>query len=132
MSKQMTRIELLEVVRCLPEETPITSALFPGSDGKRTWVDWLTNYPKVDDSPLRDQRDARFIYNNWWNAPRLIWLAAASGIDQRRVQRAATIALKGKNSKHKAEAIRKILSWELVAKHCAGVKQMRRIKPALE
>ena len=80
-SKQMTRIKLLEAVRRLPERTPITSALFPGVDGKRTWVSWVTNYAKDDDISLRNQRDARFIYNNWWNAPRLIWLAEASGID---------------------------------------------------
>ncbi len=76
-SRQMTRIELLEAVRRMPEKTPITSALFPRSDGKRTWVGWLTNYAKGDDSSLRDQRDARFIYNNWWNAPKLIWLAVS-------------------------------------------------------
>jgi hypothetical protein len=68
-SKQMTRIKLLEAVRRLPERTPITSALFPGADGKRTWVSWVTNYAKDDDISLRNQRDARFIYNNWWNAP---------------------------------------------------------------
>jgi hypothetical protein len=127
-SKQMTRIKLLEAVRRLPERTPITSALFPGADGKRTWVSWVTNYAKDDDISLRNQRDARFIYNNWWNAPRLVWLAEASGIDQDRVQRAATVALEGKNSKHKAEAIRQILPWELVASHLERLNGKRTSK----
>jgi hypothetical protein len=112
------RIEALKAVRRLPEKTPTISTLFPkSSNGKRTWIGWLSHYPKGGHHPLRKQRDARFIYNQWWNAPTLIWLAEAAGVDQRRIQKAAKVALRGKNSKGKAEAIRQLLPWELVARH---------------
>ncbi len=113
---RLSRNDFLKKVRQLPEKPPITTALFPESDAKKVWVHWLSNYVQSGHGDLRNQRDARRIYNNWWNAPPIIWLAEASGVDRRRVEKAAKIALQGKNTKRKAEAIRQLLPWELVAR----------------
>jgi hypothetical protein len=117
-SQQMSRDELLEFVRHLPEKTPIASTLTPGYSGKQSWINWLSNYAKIDDYPLRAQRDASFIYNHWWNAPIFIWLAEASGVDQERVKKAAKIiAASSGNTTTQAATIRRILPWHLVSRH---------------
>jgi hypothetical protein len=79
-------------------------------------VYWLSNYVQVGDDPHRADRDARFIYNHWWNAPIFIWLAEAIGVDQHRVRRAAEIASSQGNSPAQAAAIRRILPWSLIAR----------------
>jgi len=116
-AQQMSRDELLAIVRQLPERTPIASTLAPGRSSKRSWINWLSNYAELGDHPLRGQRDARFIYNHWWNIPIFIWLAEASGVDQDRIQKAAKIAASPGNSTTQAATIRRILPWNLVAKH---------------
>src|ERR1700730_6617139 len=121
--KQFTRTDLLKAVRHLPERTPIVTELFPDAHGKRTWVSWLSNYAQTNDNPRRAERDAQFVYNNWWNAPILIWLAEASGVDQNRVRKAAKIALSQGNSKAQSRDIRRILPWSLIA------RQLTRSKP---
>lgn len=113
----MTRDELLAIVRKLPERTPIASALAPGRSSKQSWINWLTNYAELGDHPLREQRDARYIYNHWWNVPIFVWLAEASGVDSDKIQQAAKIAATAGNSTTQAAAIRKVLPWRLVAKH---------------
>jgi hypothetical protein len=118
--KRITRADLLNAVRRLPERTPIVAELFPDANGKRAWVDWLSNYVQVGDNPHRADRDARFIYNHWWNAPIFIWLAEAIGVDQRRVRRAAKIASSQGNSPAQAAAIRRTLPWSLIARQLAG------------
>jgi hypothetical protein len=126
-SQQMSRDELLELVRHLPENTPIASTLTPGYSGKQSWINWLSNYAKTGDHPLRAQRPASFIYNHWWNAPIFIWLAEASGVDQERVRKAAKIiAASSGNTTTQAAAIRRILPWHLVAKH---LQKERKPKP---
>jgi hypothetical protein len=122
-SVKFTRTDLLKAVRHLPEKTPIVAELFPDAHGKRTWIYWLSNYAQIGDNPRRAERDARFIYNSWWNAPILIWLAEASGVDQHRVRRAAEIAFSQGNSKAQSAAIRRILPWSLIA------RQLTRSKP---
>jgi hypothetical protein len=77
--EQMSRGELLTLVRQLPEKTPVASTLTSGHSSKQSWINWLSNYADLGDHPLRAQRDASFIYNHWWNAPIFIWLAEASG-----------------------------------------------------
>jgi hypothetical protein len=126
-SQQMSRDELLEFVRHLPEKTPIASTLTPGYSGKQSWINWLTNYAQIGDHPLRAQRDASFIYNRWWNAPIFIWLAEASGVDQERVKKAAKIiAASSGNTTTQAATIRRILPWHLVARH---LREKRRPEP---
>src|ERR1700691_2799453 len=88
-AEQMSREELLALVRQLPDGTPIASRLTPDYSSKESWTDWLLNYAESGDHPLRGQRDARFIYNHWWSMPTFIWLAEACGVDQKRIQRAA-------------------------------------------
>jgi hypothetical protein len=82
-AQQMSRDELLEFVRRLPDKTPIATTLAPDHSAKKSWINWLSNYADHGDHPLRAQRDARFIYNHWWNVPIFIWLAEASGVDQK-------------------------------------------------
>jgi hypothetical protein len=123
-AQQMSRDELLELVRQLPEKTPIASTLSHSS--KQAWIRWLSNYSDHGDHPLRAQRDASFIYNHWWNAPIFIWLAEASGVDQERIERAAKIiADSSGNTTTQAAAIRRILPWPLVAKH---IREKRRLE----
>src|ERR1700691_4970212 len=127
-AREMSRDELLEFVRQLPEKTPIPRAL-TGHSSKQAWIYWLSNYADLSDHPLRAQRDAGFIYNHWWNAPIFIWLAEASGVDGERVQRAAKIiASASGNSTTQAAAIRRILPWHLVAKH---LRERKRIEPTV-
>jgi HNH endonuclease len=122
--KLFTRTDLLKVVRRLPERTRIVSAHFPDVQAKQTWIDWLSDYPQHGDNPRwRQQRDARFIYHRWWNAPVLIWLAEASGVEQARILRAAKIASRRVNSLPLGAAIRKLLPWSLVADHLARLRQ---------
>jgi predicted restriction endonuclease len=128
-AEQMSRDELLEFVRQLPEKTPVASRSASDLSAKQSWINWLSNYADFGDHPLRGQRDARFIYNHWWNVPIFIWLAEASGVDQERIQRAAKIAGASGNSTTQAAAIRKILPWNLVAKH---LRERKRIEPARE
>ena len=129
----MSRDELLEFVRQLPENTPIANTLAPDHSSKQSWINWLSNYvepAEPGDHSLRAQRDARFIYNHWWNAPIFIWLAEASGVDQARIQKAAKIiAAASRNTTTQAAAIRRILPWDLVAKH---LREKRRAKPSTE
>ncbi len=117
-AQKMSRDELLEFVRQLPDKTPVASTLTPGHSSKQLWIKWLSNYPDHGEHPLRAQRDASFIYNRWWNTPVLIWLAEASGVDQARIKRAAKIiATSSANTTTQAATIRRILPWHLVAKH---------------
>jgi hypothetical protein len=130
-SQQMSRDELLEFVRHPPEKTPIASKLTPGYSGKQSWINWLSNYAEIGDYPLRAQRDAAFIYNHWWNTPIFIWLAEASGVDQERVKKAANIiAASSGNTTTQAATIRRILPWNLVARH---LRERRKLEsPELE
>lgn len=116
-SEQMSRAELLAVVRQLPDRTPIATRLTPDHSAKQSWINWLSNYADHGDHPLRGQRDARFIYNHWWYMPTFIWLAEASGVDTNRIQRAARIAASSGNSTTQAASIRRILPWSLLVKH---------------
>jgi HNH endonuclease len=123
-TQQMSRVEFLAIVRQLPERTPSAHTVDPDHSSKPLWIAWLTNYVKHGDHPFRGQRDARFIYNHWWNIkiPVFIWLAEASGVDQTLIEKAVKVATPG-NSTTKASAIRRILPWELVAKHLQEVKK---------
>jgi hypothetical protein len=85
-AQQMDRDELLALVRKLPDKTPIASTLFPTYSAKIEFINWL-------DHPLRARRNARSIYNRWWNAPLFIWLAEASGIDQDRIEKLQKLLL---------------------------------------
>ena len=116
-TQQMSREELLAIARELPDKTPVATALAPSRSSKRSWINWLTNYAELSDHPLREQRDARYIYNHWWDAPIFIWLAEASGVDSERIQEAAKIVASAGNSTTQAAAIRRILPWSLVAEH---------------
>jgi hypothetical protein len=55
-SQQMSRDELLEFVRHLPEKTSIASTLTLGYSGKQSWINWLSDYAKISDHPLRAQK----------------------------------------------------------------------------
>jgi predicted restriction endonuclease len=118
-SQEMSRYELLEFVRQLPEKTPIATALNPRYSAKQTWIEWLSDYHnRGDRNPLRAQRDARFIYARDWNPDLTIWLAEASGLDQERVKKAAkTLAASSENTPTLGATIRRILPWHLVAQH---------------
>jgi hypothetical protein len=122
-TQQMSREELLAIVRELPDKTPIAVALAPGRSSKQSWINWLTNYAEISDHPLRGQRDARYIYNHWWDAPIFIWLAEAGGVDPDKIQQAAKIVAAAENSTTQAAAIRKVLPWQLVAKHLRDARQ---------
>lgn len=126
----MSRDELLAIVRQLPERTPIASTLAPGRSSKRSWINWLSTYAELGDHPLRGQRNARFIYNHWWNIPIFIWLAEASGVSQDRIQKAAEIVASSGNSTTQAAAIRRILPWHLVEKHLRDAKKNELTVPA--
>jgi len=128
-AQQMSRDELLELVRQLPEKTPIAAALAPDRSGKRSWINWLSNYAEFGSHPLRAQRNARFIYNHWWDAPIFIWLAEASGVDKGRIQRAAQLAASSENSTTQAAEIRRILPWDLIAKH---LQEKRKTAPTAQ
>ena len=126
MPNEMSRDELLAFVRKLPEKTPIASTLNLGHSSKQSWINWLSNYADFGDHPQRAQRGASFIYNRWWDAPIFIWLAEASGVDKKRIQRAAKIiAASSGNTTTQAAAIRRILPWHLVAKH---LREKRRVQ----
>jgi hypothetical protein len=124
---RMSRDELLEFVRQLPEKTPVANTLAHDHSSKQSWINWLSNYAETGDHPLRAQRDASFIYNHWWNAPIFIWLAEASGVDQERVKKAAKIiAASSGNTTTQAATIRRILPWHLIARH---LREKRRPEP---
>jgi hypothetical protein len=124
-AQQMDRDELLALVRQLPDKTPIASRLFPTYSGKKSWIDWLSDYTDLGDHPLRARRNARFIYNHWWHVPTFIWLAEATGIDQGRIEKAAKIAASSGNSTTQAAAIRRILPWHLVAEQLQDRKRTK-------
>jgi hypothetical protein len=50
-AERMSRDELLEFVRQLPEKTPIANRLTHGHSSKQSWINWLSNYPELGDNP---------------------------------------------------------------------------------
>jgi hypothetical protein len=51
-AERMSRDELLEFVRQLPEKTPIANTLTQGHSSKQSWINWLSNYAEFGDHPL--------------------------------------------------------------------------------
>ena len=85
IGKKMTRVELLRLIRRLPEGAPTTDAWWSPATSripnKRHWVGWLEEYDGPGfynrKRPSAD-RDAQFIYNHLHCPPMLCWLAEQS------------------------------------------------------
>jgi hypothetical protein len=109
-----SRVDLLKVLRYLPERGPITAKLFPGSSPRRQWINWVSDHR---------HQDARVIFNRLESPRMIMWLAEASGIERRPMSRAAAAISKVANKSAQAAAIRQILPWSLVESHLERIDQ---------
>lgn len=125
----MDSIQLLKVVKKLPEHTPTLSSLEeqlgvgPGQgrawypSQKIHWMRWLAEYQT--EGPygriVRKRSDARLIYNRLMCPPMIFWLPEALQCDDGSLQAAFDAALSAPaNGASQAAAIRRVLPWTAV------------------
>ena len=84
---------------------------------KQHWLGWLADYagPGAYGRKLGPKRDARFAYNHIVEGKMLLWLAEASGVEPRLVRKARREAAKWSTLMQQAGAIRRVLTWDIVA-----------------
>ena len=104
-----TRSDLLCVIAKLPANITVLRRSY-----KLGWLRWLSNYK--DPSRVTPDRNPEFIYNALNAAEWIVWLAAASGVDQKLVQTAASAIDRQQFRQTQAAAVRRILSWVLISK----------------
>jgi predicted restriction endonuclease len=109
-----SRDELLQAIRFLPDETKLLPEPL-----KETWIEWLSPYADRSDRRKNTDRDAQFVFNKLNSPSMIIWLAEASGIDDRLLQRAMQIAGRAGPKETLAATIRNILPWKLVSDNLA-------------
>lgn len=127
-----SRDEMLQAVRSLPNQTKLFSEPY-----KDTWLSWLSQYAdkKYEGGSYRRKnpdRDGKYIFNKLNNPWMIIWLAEASGVDDRLLQKALKVFNEDdpkENLTAASAAVRSILPWELVVNHLettiATTKQQR-------
>ena len=109
-----SRDELLQAIRFLPDETKLLPAPL-----KETWIEWLSPYADGSNRRKNPDRTAQFVFNKLNSPSMIIWLAEASGVNDRHLQRALQIAGRNGPKEMLAAAIRRILPWKLVSDNLA-------------
>jgi hypothetical protein len=105
-----SRNDLLEAVERLSKDVTFRQRSY-----KKNWLRWLSEYE--DPSRAMPDRSAKFIYNAL-NVPEwIVWLAAASGVEQGLIESAAHAIDRRDFRQTQAAAVRDILPWELIAEH---------------
>jgi predicted restriction endonuclease len=97
-----SQTDLLKAIERLPD-----SITFQRRSYKKPWRDWLL-------SKTRD-RSAKSIYNTIHLPEWLIWLAAASGADQKLIESAIKTIDHTKRRETQAATVRRVLPWSLMA-----------------
>ena len=108
---------LLTTIRGLPADPPVHNPRKWYLTQKEHWNGWLTEYngPGAYGRQTGVKRDARFAYNHVVQPELLLYLADASGVDQKLVAAAKRAFAKGTTLMQKSGAIRAIIPWETVA-----------------
>jgi hypothetical protein len=127
IEQELSRIALLETVRSLPDDAPISASIHH-SPLKQVWIDWLAEYEKWDQRK-NPNRDAHFIYNALNHPPMILWLAEASGVETRLIREALATIDQSKDRGTQAATIRRVLPWELVVPYLLQRKMRRAIPP---
>lgn len=109
--------KLLSAIRRLPADKPRET---PGKwymTQHEHWIGWLSHYdgPGAYGRDPSVQRDAKFVYNHIVEPAMLLYLAAAAGVDRRKVAIARRVASEGKTLMQKAGAVRQHIPWPVVA-----------------
>ena len=109
--------KLLAAIRRLPADKPRET---PGKwylTQHEHWIGWLSQYdgPGAYGRDPTVRRDAKFAYNHIVEPEMLLYLAAAGGVDKRKVAMARKVASEGKTMMQKSGTIRQLLPLPIVA-----------------
>jgi hypothetical protein len=127
----MSRDELTGHIQRFDADTPIAAALrlrispsskpaTPGST-KKSWLGWLSDYPKTDPNRRKDSdRDAAFVYNHLHFVYMLMWLAESAGVSRELLERASAAIPEVAPNPTRAARFRKIIPWKVVEAALAG------------
>ena len=108
--------KLINVIKKLPADKEVPS----GTQGysryhsqKAHWLGWLSKKPGAkyyrQDAP---NRGAKFVYNHIMEPKMLLWLIAASGVDNKLIENAQKDSDNARTMASSCAAIRKVVSWE--------------------
>lgn len=109
--------KLLAAIRQLPADKPVHT---PGKwyvTQHEHWIGWLSEYsgPGAYGRDASVKRDAKFAYNHIVEPEMLLYLAAAAGVDKRKVSIARESASASRTLMQKAGVVRRHLPWPIVA-----------------
>jgi hypothetical protein len=109
--------KLLAAIRKLPADKPMH---IPGkwyTTQHEHWIGWLSEYdgPGAYGRDASVKRDAKFAYNHIVEPEMLLYLAAAAGVNKRKVSMAREAGSAGKTLMQMAGVVRKHLPWPIVA-----------------
>ena len=124
-SVHWTRSVFLRALTNLPDRSSPMAASLPGGAAflKTRWCEWVENYRF--NSRLDKNAFARTIYNRVEQPRWLVWLAEASGVDQRRIKEAINSLDPNDVSQTQAKELRSFLPWTMIA-HYLELGQRRR------
>jgi hypothetical protein len=111
-----SRSDLLNAIRKLPPQ-----AAFLQKSYKDMWLRWLSGYDDPAHARANPNRSAEFIYNALNHPQMIIWLAAASGISNEKIQGAIQTVNQKDNRMAQAASLRRLLPWSLVSEHLTTI-----------
>jgi hypothetical protein len=107
-----SRSDLLNAIQKLPSQ-----AAFQRKSYKDMWLRRLSEYDDPAYARANPNRSAEFIYNALNHPQMIIWLAAASGITDEKIQGAIKAVDRENSRMAQAAVLRRLLPWSLVSKH---------------
>ena len=118
MTREITIEQFRNRIKKLPSDEPIVQPGIWYKTQKEHWLGWLKEYHgsgaynrKVD-----KERDARYAYNHIVNYKMLLWIIDASGVDLKIVKMAKSVIDTNRTMQENAKIVRKLVSWEILAK----------------
>lgn len=109
--------KLLAAIRKLAADKPVRNPTKWYLTQHEHWIGWLSEYdgPGAYGRDATVKRDAKFAYNHVVEPEMLLYLAAAAGVDMKKVSAAREAASVGRTLMQKAGVVRKHLPWPIVA-----------------
>jgi hypothetical protein len=117
MAKIITIEKFMDAIKKLPSDEPHNQPGIWYKTQKEHWLGWLKHYrgPGAYNRKGGNNREAKFAYNHIGNYKMLLWIGDAAGIDRKLVKKAKITINSDLTMAANAGAVRKILTWDLLA-----------------
>jgi hypothetical protein len=117
MTKEITIEQFRNAIKKMPSDEPKVQPGIWYKTQKEHWLGWLKYYRGAGAYRRKGgkKREAKFAYNHVVNFQMLIWIIEAAGVDKKLIKKAKSVIDDKKTMQANAGAIRKIVSWELLA-----------------